>query len=141
MSQNNPVGSSSIVLLPLDEINHPLCRGVQLSTFGVMAYIYSSTLSYFVGEEDALWDWLLADNGVPIGLPDMQLVPSPPGYKFLRNGGVNGEDQSEPEGLMVYSKSPRDEKAWKLLPVLTSVEETEFEALNIDESRIMQFLV
>lgn len=107
-------------------------------TFGIKAYICSSTPSYYVGEEAALWEWLVSDNGIPIGIPDMQLVPAPPGYKFLLNNSeVSGEAKEEAEGLLVYTKSPRVEKACKLLEILPRVEEAEFEALNIDETRLM----
>jgi hypothetical protein len=107
-----------------------------MTTFGIKAYICSATPSYYVGEDDSLWDWLLADNGVPVGLPDMQLVPAPPGYKFLRNSESEA-DKSEAEGLLVFTKSPRVEKASQLLEVLRFVELEEFESLNIDESRII----
>jgi hypothetical protein len=111
-----------------------------LSSFGIKAFICSSAPSYYVGDDNALWDWLLADNGVPVGLPDMQLVPAPPGYKFLQTGAIEA-DKTEAEGLLVFTKWPRDEKACKLLEVLRFVEPEVFAALSIDKSRIMTISV
>lgn len=109
-------------------------------TFGIKAYICSSTPSYYVGEEAALWEWLLADNGVPGKRSDMLLVPAPPGYEFRRDC-LNGDDQSEIEGLYVNVKSPRSDKAFKLIEILPRVEEAEFESLNIGEPDLMKIYI
>lgn len=107
--------------------------------FGIKAYICSSSPSYYVGEDDVLWDWLMADNAVPSGTSTTLQVPAPAGYEFRRS--LSDADNTDKHEVFYVGTHSREDKACALLLMLPSEGETEFEARNIDESRIMTVFV
>lgn len=111
-----------------------------MSSFGIKAYICSSIPSYYVGEDDVLWDWLMADNAAPSGLSSMLQVPAPAGYEF-RQATSDVDIIDTPEGLYVGANSSRKDKACALILMLPHVEEADFESLGVNESRIVTISV
>jgi hypothetical protein len=111
-------------------------KDFQLSTFGIKAFMRSDTPSFYVGEDERLWDWLVADNGVPVGQTGLLVVP-PPGSEFQTNP-LDDEYKLKVEGLHINVNSVSRDKVVQVLDALNFVEDiAEFEALNIDESRLV----
>lgn len=108
--------------------------------FGIKAYICSFTPSYYVGDDDVLWDWLMADNAVPSDSSTMLQVPVPAGYEF-RPANPELDETDTPEVLSVGVNFTRRDKACALALMLPYVEEADFVALGLDESRIVTISV
>lgn len=53
-----------------------------MSTFGIKEVNLSGNIRFFVGEDEALWDWLHADNIERAGRYQALAVAAPEGYAF-----------------------------------------------------------
>lgn len=106
----------------------------------------------YVGEDDVLFDWLVADNAEASDRREV-LVSAPEGYVFNEDSAMVKYEPSYGEVQEVPNDYPAiTQKAYvrsgpflagKVLlmlsesaDVLTYVEEEDFAALNIDESRV-----
>lgn len=126
-------------------------ESIAMSVFGIKATGRTGKVSYWVGEDSALFDWLLADDYEPSDLPSrirdrMRIVRAPEGYAFHYGSSLLALDSEEAEALKgaglsdkghVTAKSPRDDKAHMSFHLLQKVTLAEFEALSIDIERIL----
>lgn len=122
-----------------------------MDTFGIRASELGDSDEHYVGEDAALFDWLLADNYEPSDRGDsIYTVKAPEGYVFYKDSLylTNSPEVQEDDGKnlsdfsYVTSGSSQNDKALMLLEgALKFMEQEEFEALAIDEERILDFLI
>lgn len=109
--------------------------------------------SYYVGEDDVLWDWLLTDN-VEGGSGSRAVVTAPDGYVFnsvramVKYRPEYGEVHEYPNQFPHFFRKHylrsvlpvEAEKALMLMSeyanVLTYFDEIDFKALDINEDRV-----
>jgi hypothetical protein len=122
-----------------------------MDTFGIRASELGDSDEHYVGEDAALFDWLLADNYEPSDRGDsLYIVKAPEGYVFYKDSLYSTDSPEVKEGdgknlsdfSYVTSGSSQNDKALMLLEgALKFMEPAEFEALDIDEERILDFLI
>jgi hypothetical protein len=125
-----------------------------MAMFGVRDSKLSDNARFFVGEDDVLWDWLHADNVEPADNHGDRAVAAPVGYVFnsaralVKHLPSYGDVRELPSAYPAFTRrhylrtgTPVPAKSFMLLSefanVLTEVSAEDFEALQIDESRIL----
>lgn len=123
-----------------------------MSTFSVGNLDIFGGCDRYVGEDDVLFDWLVADNAEASFQREV-LVTAPEGYVFLNNALVRllpshegkvrelpGEWPTLSQTAYVRSGPLLAGKAHMMMhelsDILTYVSERDFVALNLDESRV-----
>lgn len=111
-----------------------------MTTFGIRAVKSGKLDEFYVGEEDVLFDWLVADNFEILSGDKWFFLEAPDGYEFHEGNlfPVQGYDGGR-KGEFVSVSFAEGSKAQMLLVALRSVSSEEFEALNIDPDRIIDF--
>lgn len=121
-----------------------------METFGIRASELGDSDEHYVGEDEVLFDWLLADNYEPSDRDTLYLVKAPEGYVFYKDSlypvghaELEGKDgKSMSDSAYVTSGSSQNDKALMLMEgALKFMEPEEFDALNINEDRILDFLM
>lgn len=120
--------------------------------FGIRNLEMVGEPSYYVGEDEVLWDWLLADN-VEGGYSGRSFVTAPEGYVFnsaramVKYRPEYGEVHEFPNQFPHFSRKHflrtgpvEAEKALMLMNeyanVLTYFDEADFKALQVSEDRV-----
>lgn len=122
-----------------------------MSAFGIIASEFASSDEYYVGNDETLLEWVLADNYGPLDVKyEQYTVPAPEGYLF-RCGSLYPKNSLELEGLDeseladsadVTVGSPENDKALMLMSgAMKSVSRAEFVALNIPEDRTLEYMI
>lgn len=121
-----------------------------MSVFGIRTSEFGSSDEHYIGEDNVLFDWLLANNYLPSERDSHYLVPVPVGYKFYQGSLVPEDSPEADEGdegtasdvAYVSFGSPENDKALMLLEgLMKHVEPDEFYALNIDDERILDYMI
>ena len=108
-------------------------------------------MQHHVSNDDVLWDWLMADNAEASDRREV-LVSAPEGYVFLNNALVKRLPEHEDVRELPGEWPTLSERAYvrygpflpgkahmmlhELSDILTYVDEEDFAALDIDESRV-----
>lgn len=113
-----------------------------MSAFGIKVITQNAPDRYYVGEDDVLWDWLLADNtDLYVSRPNWLMVPAPEGYAFHYGNMFPVEELKDVDefgrNILVWAKSAVADKADLMLETLKQVSRDEFFAEKIPQSRIM----
>lgn len=123
-----------------------------MSTFSVGNIDILGGCDRYVGEDEALFDWLMADNAEASFQREV-LVTAPEGYVFLNNALVRLLPSHEGQVLELPGEWPTlSKRAYvrsgpflagkahmmlhELSDILTYVSEGDFAALGLDESRV-----
>lgn len=121
-----------------------------MDTFGIRASELGDSDEHYIGEDPVLFEWLLSDNYEPSDIDSRHLVKAPEGYIFYKDSlyPVTSSEVKEDDGTNlsesahVASGSSENDKALMLLEgAMKFVEAEEFNALNIDEDRILDYLI
>lgn len=121
-----------------------------MDTFGIRASELGDSDEHYVGEDTVLFDWLLADNYEPSDRDELYTVKAPEGYVFYKDNlyskaapELEGTDSKNlSDSAYVTSGSSQNDKALMLMEgALKFMEPDEFDALGIDEERILDFLM
>jgi hypothetical protein len=124
-----------------------------MTAFGIRNLEMVGEPSYYVGEDNVLWDWLLADNVETGGYSSLAVVTAPEGYVFnsaramVKYRPEYGEVKEFPNAFPAFTRKQvlrtgpvEAGKALMLMSeyanVLTYFEEKDFNVLGIDESRV-----
>lgn len=108
-------------------------------TFGIITTeAVDNTVEHYVGEDDVLWDWLVADNYEP-SVAGLYIVKAPTGYTFHQTLLFPTEDygQGRDRENVSLIGSSKVNKALLLLVSLRFVSSKEFAESNIDPDRII----
>ena len=109
-----------------------------MSTFGIRTSEFGSGDEHYIGEDDILFNWLIASNYQPSEHDSYYLVPVPSGYKFYQGSLVSvealesdeGDEAAASDSAYVSFGSPENDKALMLLEgTMNHVEPAEFYAL------------
>lgn len=103
----------------------------------------SGPTEHYVGEDDALWDWLQADNYELVAGVSLYRLQAPTGYIFYHEYLVPVEDYTGYDGggrdfEFVSMGFGKEAKALMLLLTMRSVSSEVFAALAVDEERILE---
>lgn len=119
-----------------------------MSTFGIRTEEFGDGDEHYIGEDEVLLEWLLANNYEPCEHESRYLVKAPVGYEFYK-GALLPKSSPELEGVSekdirdsayVSFGSPENDKALMLLEgAMTHLEAAEFDALGLDEERILDY--
>lgn len=113
-----------------------------MSAFGIKVITQNTPDRFYVGKDDALWDWLNASNFGPSEFNQHWLiVPAPEGYAFHYGNMFPVEELKDADetgrNILVWAKTPFADKADMMLETLKQVERDEFFAEKIPQHRIM----
>lgn len=120
-----------------------------MAIFGVRLSAFGDSDEHYASNDDVLFEWLLANNYSTSKLENHYLVPIPEGYKLFQ-GNIVPDTWLTPEQrndavsdfVNVTVGSPENDKALLLLNVaMVPMESDAFEALNIDEERILDYMI
>jgi hypothetical protein len=97
---------------------------------------------FFVGEESALWDWIIAENYFPVAAqPDASAVEAPKGYRFHYGSMFPQVELEEVDEVSRYISAPKRTagaaKVHSLFEMLEEVSQDEFRAKGISPNRIV----
>jgi hypothetical protein len=119
-----------------------------MSTFGIRTEEFGEGDEHYVGADEVLLDWLLANNYEPSDRDSNYLVRAPDGYTFNRGSLVRKEESklqtSEDVSDFAYVSfgSPENDKAIMLLDgAMIHVKRAQFDALGIAEERILDYMI
>lgn len=116
-----------------------------MTAFGILTSEFGEGDEHYVGTDEVLLEWLLANNYEPSDRDSNYLVKAPIGYKFYEGSlravdSPDGGDSSD--SAYVSFSSPENDKALMLLEgAMTHLEPAEFYSLGIDEERILDYLI
>lgn len=113
-----------------------------MTLFGIRVTDFGESDEFYVGEDDVLFDWLVADNFEIVSGGKWFFLEAPDGYAFHSGNvfPVQGYDGGR-KGEFLSLDSLRVAKAQMLLVALRNVTPEEFDALNIGSDRIVNYLV
>lgn len=121
-----------------------------MTMFGIRAAEFGDSTEHFVGQDDVLFDWLVADNYGPSEQESLFTVQAPAGYVFwkghliaVNSPKLENVDASElNESSTVACGSPENDKALMLIEeALSYMKSKAFYALGIDEDRILDYQI
>lgn len=121
-----------------------------MSTFGIRTSEIGDSDEHYIAEDEILLEWLLANNYERSDRDSCYVVKAPEGYAFYRNS-LFPKNSSALEGLIdedvtdssyVSFGSPENDKALMLLEeAMENVEPSDFYALDLEEDRILDYLI
>lgn len=121
-----------------------------MSTFGIRFSEFADSDEHFVGHDDVLFDWVLANNYELSDKDSLYTVPAPVGYVFWK-GSVISENSPKLENVdesklskyaNVTSGSSENDKAIMLMgEALSYMKASAFYSLGISEDRILDYVI
>lgn len=112
-----------------------------MTAFGVRAIDFGKSDEFYMGEDEVLWDWLLADNYETYS-GNLFLVAAPAGYAFHQGYLFPVEDYNGGKRVeVIHLSSLPSAKVQMLLVSLRSVSPDDFHALKIDADRLITYFV
>lgn len=121
-----------------------------MTMFGIRAAEFGDGTEHFVGQDDALFDWLVADNYGPSEKYSMFSVQAPVGYVFWKGNLIavdspkleNVEASEVSKSSTVTCSSSENDKALMLIEeALSYMKPSSFYGLGIDEERILDYVI
>ena len=115
-----------------------------MTTFGIVTTKAGTTdTEHYVGEDVALWDWLVADNYELTAGKDLFRLQAPVGFVFYHDNLLLadeyvGYDGGGRDSTFVSLGSGKEAKALMLLISLRFVPAEEFAGMSIDAERVME---
>ena len=120
-----------------------------MAIFGIRTSEFGDSDEHYACIDDVLFEWLLANNYSASEREGHYLVPIPHGYKLYKGNLVpkawlSQEQSAEAESdfVNVTVGSPENDKSLLLLEVaMRHMDPEEFETLDIDEERILDYMI
>lgn len=121
-----------------------------MTMFGIRFAEFGDDTEHFVGQDDVLFDWLVANNYGPAEWDTLFTVQAPAGYVFWKgkliakdSPKLENVDESElDESSTVSCGSSENDKALMLMEeALSYMKSSSFYALGIDEDRILDYVI
>lgn len=111
--------------------------------FAIITSELDGPTEHYVGEDDALWDWLQADNLETVSGVNLYRLQAPAGYVFYHGNLLlvedsNGYDGGGKDTDFVSLGTGKEAKALMLILSLRSVSPEVFPELGVDEKRILE---
>ena len=106
-------------------------------TYGV-EFIDGNKVSYYLGNDETLWDWANAPIAVPF-VDRLARVPLPDGYVVLNREDrlVKGRPHLGITEILASESKAYDDKAYVLTCSMKSVSRSEFKAAGLSDERII----
>jgi hypothetical protein len=111
--------------------------------FAIITSELDGPTEHYVGEDDALWDWLQADNLEPVSGVSLYRLQAPAGYVFYHGdlfpaGDSTGYDGGGRDSDFVSLGFGKEAKALMLLFSLRSVTPEALTEMGVDENRTLE---
>lgn len=107
-------------------------------TYGV-EFTDGSEVSYYLGNDETLWDWANAPVAVPF-IDRLARIPLPEGYVVLDHEDrlLKGSPNLGITAILASESTAYDDKAYVLTCGLKSVSRSEFNAAGLSDERIIR---
>lgn len=107
-------------------------------TYGV-EYTDGDKVSYFLGNDETLWDWANAPVAVPF-VDRLARVPLPAGYVVLNREDrlVKGSPKRGITEILASASHAHDDMAYVLTCSMARVSRSEFNAAGLSDERIIK---
>lgn len=111
--------------------------------FAIITSELDGPTEHYLGEDDALWDWLHADNLEPVSGGSLYRLQAPAGYVFYHGNLISTEDSAGYDGGgrdydFVSLGSGKEAKALMLLLSLRSVSPEVLTEMGLGENRTLE---